>query len=1243
MWRSAQRMLLATSALVPLGLVSAVANPLGGQVVGGSAAVSGTGTAAVTVTQSSQNAVINWNSFNIGSGERTQFVQPNSSSTVLNRVTGDLGPSQIYGTLGANGRVFLINPNGVVVGNGAVINTAGFLATTHDIANGDFMAGRYNFNIPGRPDASIVNMGSITAATGGFAALVAPGVRNSGTITADFGKVALAAGNAFSLDLYGDKLITLAVNDQVSASVKDVATGQTLKSLVQNDGKLRANGGRVELTAAAARQVVDSVVNNTGVIEARSIGRREGKIVLAAATRSTKPAGAPVQTVKVSGKLDVAGKGPSAKGGTILVGGEAIELAGATFDASGSAGGGKVLIGGDIGGGHPAPVVASLGQDKLEVVALPNASSVLIDSATTINASATSAGHGGKVVVWSDGDTAFSGAILARGGVTSGNGGFVEVSGKQTLTFNGKVDVGASYGAQGTLLLDPTNVTIGSGSGYVVSVAALQNALASGNVVITTGTTGSDAGDITIKESFGWNTSATLALFASRNIVINDGVTITASGKNGLLSLHAGTLVSASSFGSTFPDGGAFSGTGVGTVIFEGSAKIDVSQGTSLAALYYNPPEGYSKPVDFNKHIVGNPAGGVGAGYSAFMLVNNVTDLQNIRQNLAGDYALVGNIDASSTATWNQGAGFIPIGTLQAPFTGSLTGNGAFIDGLTINSSLPLVGLFGISVFGSVSNLHLTNASITGNSAAAVGFVTGLNVGLIFNVDATGSVSGTGALGGLAGINVGLIADFPLPPPPPADTVFGPPPDDRSPPPPPANQLYFNFAPPQTTPAAGTQPSVLPSFASILQTAAGNPGPSGSQPGGNTAQPGKPGFMPPPLPPRTVAGPDGENTSSVPPPFETRFKTDEVLLQVKLDLPPEQLAQILQELGLQMLASQNLDSLGRVVLQLRITDGRSVRDIIRALEAKNVVAVAAPNYEFGLMQPARGASRGDPAQYVLDKLALSQVHRIASGKGVTVAVIDSEVDKKHSEIQGAISEELDTLGVKEPPHAHGTAMAGAIVSSDRLLGVAPGAKILAVRAFGESIGASDGTSFNILKGIEWAVSQGARVINMSFAGPRDPSLERVFKAAREKGVVLVAAAGNAGPKSAPLYPAADPSVIAVTAVDSQDRVFRGATQGTQVSVSAPGVDILAPAPEEAYQMTTGTSIATAHVSGVVALMLERDPSLTPGEVRTILEATAIDLGPKGKDRQFGWGLVNPQKALQAVASRRKVSEAAPQR
>jgi subtilisin family serine protease len=157
-----------------------------------------------------------------------------------------------------------------------------------------------------------------------------------------------------------------------------------------------------------------------------------------------------------------------------------------------------------------------------------------------------------------------------------------------------------------------------------------------------------------------------------------------------------------------------------------------------------------------------------------------------------------------------------------------------------------------------------------------------------------------------------------------------------------------------------------------------------------------------------------------------------------------------------------------------------------------------------------------------------------------------------------------------------------------------------------------------------------RIVNMSFAGPRDPTLERALKAAYDKGVILVAAAGNAGPKSPPLFPAADKHVIAVTATDIDDRLFTGANRGGHIAVSAPGVDILVPAPSSTYQMTTGTSVATAHVSGIVALMLERNPNLTPADVKRILTASAKKLGPND---QFGAGLIDPTRALQLAAPR----------
>jgi filamentous hemagglutinin family protein len=314
------------SMLSTLGAGPAGAQPTGPNVVGGNATVSGAGTNSVIINQTTDRAIINWNTFNVSSGGSATFNQPGSSSITLNRVTGGLGPSVIDGTITANGRVFIINRDGMLFGRGAVINTAGFLATTNDIRNADFMAGRINFNIPGRSSASIVNYGNITAHSGGFAALVAPGVRNAGTISAHLGTVALASGNSFTLDMYGDRLIQVAVGDEIAGKVIDVATGKPLSSLVTNEGTLRANGGRVEITAAAARHIVDSVINNKGVIEANSVGTRNGRIVLGGATQT---AGLPKQTIKVSGKISATGKDKGQKGGTIQITGEDIQFAAA--------------------------------------------------------------------------------------------------------------------------------------------------------------------------------------------------------------------------------------------------------------------------------------------------------------------------------------------------------------------------------------------------------------------------------------------------------------------------------------------------------------------------------------------------------------------------------------------------------------------------------------------------------------------------------------------------------------------------------------------------------------------------------------------------------------------------------------------------------------------------------------------------------------------------------------------------
>ena len=220
-------------------------------------------------------------------------------------------------------------------------------------------------------------------------------------------------------------------------------------------------------------------------------------------------------------------------------------------------------------------------------------------------------------------------------------------------------------------------------------------------------------------------------------------------------------------------------------------------------------------------------------------------------------------------------------------------------------------------------------------------------------------------------------------------------------------------------------------------------------------------------------------------------------------------------------------------------------------------------------------------------------------------------------------------------------MAGAIASHKRLLGIAPNARILGVRAFGVNTGGAQGTSMNIVKGLQWAVDQGAKVINMSFAGPKDPILQQAMQRLTDQGIILIAAAGNAGPKSPPLFPGADPNVIAVSATDVDNKTYKNANRGKYVAIAAPGVDILVPAPEGGYQLTTGTSVAAAHISGVVALMLERNKELKPAEVRSILTATAKNIG--GVKTDVGAGLVDPAAGAGEVRAEVGAAAVAPDR
>jgi subtilisin family serine protease len=361
------------------------------------------------------------------------------------------------------------------------------------------------------------------------------------------------------------------------------------------------------------------------------------------------------------------------------------------------------------------------------------------------------------------------------------------------------------------------------------------------------------------------------------------------------------------------------------------------------------------------------------------------------------------------------------------------------------------------------------------------------------------------------------------------------------------------------------------------------------------------------------------------------FVADEVITAFAPDTTVQAIDQFARRYNLTQVETQNFPLIGVSLYRWRIGGGRSVPSIINALGNENIVASVQPNYIFTLQdQAATAGMQGDAAQYVLAELQIAQAHQLATGKDVLLAVIDSEIDAKHPDLNGTVVKSFDALGGGETAHLHGTEMAGAIAAHGKLLGVAPGAQILAAHAFDDTAGIAKGTSFAIYKSLQWAADNSARVVNMSFAGPTDPTLRRLLAAAYDKGMVLIAAAGNAGPQSEPLYPAADPNVIAVTATDSADHIFKMANRGRYIAVAAPGVDILALAPDGAYQLSTGTSIAAAHVSGIAALLLERKPSLKPSDVRAILIATAKAPGPPTPDSDFGAGLVSAYRALAAL-------------
>ncbi len=514
---------------------AAQANPVSPTVVHGMATFNQQGSLySITNTP---NTIIDWRSFSVNAGEITRFIQQSADSKVLNRITGQ-DPTQILGSLQSNGKVFLINPNGVLFGAGSRVDVNGLVASSLAISNSDFLAGRNTFS--GAANAGKVsNAGTITTPAGGQIFLVAPAVENSGIISSANGDVVLAAGH--SVQLFDSKDPNVQV---VVSSPSDQAV---------NLGRIVAQGGRVGVYGA--------LVSQRGAINADSAVRGEnGRIVL-------KSSGAGGTTMLEAGSTTTAVGSNLNTGGDIQLLGDKVGLAGnAVVDASGAAGGGTVLVGGDYQGKNAA---------------VQNAQQTFVGKDVVISADATVKGDGGKVVVWSQDATRVYGMLSARGGAQGGDGGAVETSGHYLDVAGAKVNAGAAQGRTGSWLLDPYDIEITGVPGAALSTVA------DFSTPPTTGVTSIAADDIS-------SSLANVTLQAQHDITFSSdiqnthaGVSLTAQAGNDIKVNSQLSMNGAVTLKANDNSGGYASGLGGVTIANAGSNTVQTGGNTlSLSGSY---------------------------------------------------------------------------------------------------------------------------------------------------------------------------------------------------------------------------------------------------------------------------------------------------------------------------------------------------------------------------------------------------------------------------------------------------------------------------------------------------------------------------------------------------------------------------------------------------------------------------------------------------------------------------------
>ncbi len=705
--------------------LSAQANPIGAQVVNGTVNINQSGN-LLTVTNT-PNAIINWQGFSIGSGETTNFIQQSASSSILNRVIGP-DPSALLGTLTSNGRVFLINPAGIMVGQGAIINVGGLVTSTLNLSDTDFIAGKLNFG-PNLNAGSVQNYGNITTPEGGTVYLVAPQVTNNGIINTPKGETILAAGN------------TVQLIDTSTPGVSAQVTGSN--NTATNLGQILAESGSIGIVGAVAK--------NSGTLNASSIVSQGGRILLKAS-----------QDAYVQGQGNIQATGTT--GGSIQVLGNRVAITdNATLDASGTNGGGTVLVGGDFHGANPA---------------IQNATQTYVGPNTLIKADAIQNGNGGNVAVWSNNYTQFYGNISARGGAQSGDGGFVETSGKQTLAFAGLVNTTAAHGKTGTLLLDPSTIEILAGD----LVTYNGTDLLSGGIWNSGSDTGAgQIGDGVITTTLASNN---LELQATGLITVDAGVSIdfAGAGKNLTLTSTTGGITF---LGGTFLNGGTSSlllnfvttldisanpiFTNIGTVTATGGGTGTIAGPTAIANTWAissansgsltntSGVVGFSGVNSLTAGSSGDTFNFTGTGSVAMVTGAGGTDVldysgygSNVTVNLSGANAgttttITSGFSGVSTITGNAAKNNTMGGSGQTYALDAVTADAGSSNGVTWTAFQNISDATGTVSFGNAGGL-------SGTAAAQVldysGYGSNVTVGL------TGANAGTAtATGGFSGVS----------------------------------------------------------------------------------------------------------------------------------------------------------------------------------------------------------------------------------------------------------------------------------------------------------------------------------------------------------------------------------------------------------------------------------------------------------------------------------------------------------